>query len=77
MHLQFVDSESTFAYFDATRAYLEAPPGQGLGLPLSASSFAATEWRHLALVRVKDKTGCETRQIEMRLEVICLICLAV
>jgi len=24
MHLQFVDSESTFAYFDATRAYLEA-----------------------------------------------------
>jgi hypothetical protein len=24
MHLQFVESESTFAYFDATRAYLEA-----------------------------------------------------
>jgi hypothetical protein len=36
-----------------------------------------TEWFHFALVRVKDKTGCETRQIEMRLEVICLICLAV
>jgi hypothetical protein len=24
MHLQFVESESTFAYFHATRAYLEA-----------------------------------------------------
>jgi hypothetical protein len=24
MHLQSVESESTFAYFDATRAYLEA-----------------------------------------------------
>ena len=23
MHLQFVESESTFAYFDAARAYLE------------------------------------------------------
>jgi hypothetical protein len=48
MHLQFVESESTFAYFAAARAYLEA-----WGKPITATSmgcFVSTSEARLAVM---------------------------
>jgi hypothetical protein len=42
MHLQFVESESTFAYFNAARAYLEAWASQSRSTATSMASSAST-----------------------------------
>jgi Winged helix-turn helix len=42
MHLRFVESESTFAYFHAARAYLKRGASRSLSTATSMGSFAST-----------------------------------